>query len=147
VKAYKRLTEKVAKGEGGFTLIELLIVIIILGILAAVVAFNVSGFLGAGTEETAKTEAASLQTAIVAAMAACSVGTVEPGTDVTGDVSNVTLVLNATGNEGILGHYLQSQLQGTYSWGANGTLTAGTYSGGGKTCNLTDPAANIWTCT
>ena len=141
---------KFQKGQGGFTLIELLIVIIILGILAAVVAFNVGGFLGAGTEETAKTEAASLQTAIIAAMAACSVGTVTAQSNVTGDVSAIEVV-NASvadpDSDGLLGTYLQSQLQGTYSWSTNGTLTAGIYSGGGKTCTLTNPAANVWNCT
>jgi len=145
VKALKGLMAKVRKGEGGFTLIELLIVIIILGILAAVVAFNVGGFLGAGTEETAKTEAASLQTAIIAAMAACSVGSVNAGANVTGDTSNVTVV-SGHGGEGMLGTYLQSDLHGEYSWNTNATLTAGSYSGGGKTCTLTDASANTWNC-
>ena len=149
MKALRSLMKKVRKGEGGFTLIELLIVIIILGILAAVVAFNVGGFLGAGTEESAKTEAASLQTAIIAAMATCSVSTVNTVSVAHGSVANITLVDNATGDEGKLSHYLQSNLQGTYSWDSDGLIKAGaTYIGGGKTCTLLDPAAaNVWNCT
>jgi len=142
VKALRSLMKKVSKGEGGFTLIELLIVIIILGILAAVVAFNVGGFLGAGTEETAKTEFATMQTAIISCMAACSAGTVSTGTAVTGDVSNVTVVAGVTpASKGILGTYLQSTVHGYYTWGADGVITASCYDGGGKKCRY---SAGAW---
>jgi len=137
MKAFKGLTEKVYKGEGGFTLIELLIVIIILGILAAVVAFNVAGFLGAGTEETAKTEKASMQTAIISCMAACSVGEVVGASNATGTPSGAgwdTQVANATGDEGKLSNYLQSDLHGYYTWDTDGVIDNACYSGGGKKC-------------
>jgi prepilin-type N-terminal cleavage/methylation domain-containing protein len=57
------------RGEKGFTLIELLVVIAILGVIAAVVALNVSGFFGEGTLQAANTELHQAQTAIVSAMA------------------------------------------------------------------------------
>ena len=57
------------RGEKGFTLIELLVVIAILGIIAAVVALNISGFMGQGKEEAANTESHQVQTAVVAYMA------------------------------------------------------------------------------
>jgi type IV pilus assembly protein PilA len=72
------------RGEKGFTLIELLVVIAILGIIAAVVALNISGFMGQGKEEAANTEAHQVQTAVVAYMAAGgneTDGTVGPDTD------------------------------------------------------------------
>jgi len=65
------------RGEKGFTLIELLVVIAILGIIAAVVVLNITGFFGRGKEEAANTEAHQVQTAIVAYMAG-------PGSNVTG---------------------------------------------------------------
>ena len=52
--------------EGGFTLIELLIVIVILGILAAVVVFSVSGISDRGTLSACK---ADKQSVIVASEA------------------------------------------------------------------------------
>ena len=140
MKALRGLMKKVREGEGGFTLIELLIVIIILGILAAVVAFNVGGFLGAGTLETAKTQKASLETAIIAAMADYSAGsvTVDPNPiGSTGDsitlASGVTLTLGST--DVTLDTYLQGDIKGSWTFAANSTgiITAGVYSGGGKT--------------
>ncbi|PIX27163.1 MAG: type II secretion system protein, partial [Chloroflexi bacterium CG_4_8_14_3_um_filter_45_15] len=68
MKHIKSLMQKVGKGEGGFTLIELLIVIVILGIIAAVVVLNIGGFLGTGVKEAAYMEKDVVQTAVLAAM-------------------------------------------------------------------------------
>ena len=56
------------RGEKGFTLIELLIVVAILGVLAAVVIPNVGRFIGRGETESAATELANLQTAVISMM-------------------------------------------------------------------------------
>jgi prepilin-type N-terminal cleavage/methylation domain-containing protein len=50
-------------GEGGFTLIELLIVIVILGILAAVVVFAVGGITDKGTTSACKSDKKTVETA------------------------------------------------------------------------------------
>jgi prepilin-type N-terminal cleavage/methylation domain-containing protein len=63
------------RGEKGFTLIELLVVVAILGVIAAVVALNVSGFFGRGTVQAANTELHQVQTAIISAMADGESGT------------------------------------------------------------------------
>jgi prepilin-type N-terminal cleavage/methylation domain-containing protein len=61
----KRIREQLARGrdEEGFTLIELLIVVIILGILAAVVIFAVSGITDRGQTSACKTDTRTLRTA------------------------------------------------------------------------------------
>ena len=56
------------RGEKGFTLIELLIVVAILGVLAAVIIPNVGRFIGAGEEESQKTELSNIQTAVISMM-------------------------------------------------------------------------------
>ncbi|HWJ08752.1 MAG TPA: prepilin-type N-terminal cleavage/methylation domain-containing protein [Nocardioides sp.] len=55
--------------DRGFTLIELLIVIIILGILAAIVVFSVRGISDRGDESACKTEIRTVETAYEAAVA------------------------------------------------------------------------------
>jgi prepilin-type N-terminal cleavage/methylation domain-containing protein len=57
---------KSRKGEGGFTLIELLIVIVILGVLAAIVAFSVRGITDRGEVAACKAEVKTVATAIEA---------------------------------------------------------------------------------
>ena len=51
------------QSEEGFTLIELLIVIVILGILAAIVVFAVGGITDRGQTSACKTDKRTLQTA------------------------------------------------------------------------------------
>jgi len=65
---YRELQERRANGESedGFTLIELLIVIVVLGILAAIVIFSLTGVTGQSQVAACNTDAKSVQTAVQA---------------------------------------------------------------------------------
>lgn len=65
----RRLTDRLSaarREDRGFTLIELLIVIIILGVLAAIVVFSVRGITDKGDESACKIEYRTVNTAIEA---------------------------------------------------------------------------------
>jgi type II secretion system protein G len=61
----KRIKEA-RENESGFTLIELLIVIVILGVLAAIVVFSVSGITDRGKANACKADLATVTTAVEA---------------------------------------------------------------------------------
>ena len=64
----KWFLKRIQQDNKGFTLIEMLIVVAIIGALAAVVVPNVTGFIGRGEEEAARTELQTVQTAMDLAM-------------------------------------------------------------------------------
>jgi general secretion pathway protein G len=70
-----RKLQEARKDSKGFTLIELLIVIVILGILAAIVVFSVSGITDRGKASACKSDVATVTTAGEAYIAQTPAGT------------------------------------------------------------------------
>ncbi len=81
VATIKKLQAKRAAQEidGGFTLIELLIVIVVLGILAAVVVFSLGGVATSSALAACQSDGATYETAIAAATAQGSTAPVDAG--------------------------------------------------------------------
>lgn len=78
----RRLTDRLSaarRNDGGFTLIELLIVIIILGVLAAIVVFSVRGITDKGATAACKTSKATVATAYEAFVASQPNPSTAPG--------------------------------------------------------------------
>ena len=121
MKHIKSLMQKVGKGEGGFTLIELLIVIVILGIIAAVVVLNIGGFLGTGNRAAAYMEKDALQ---VAVMASASDGGCANCTATSNLNSSYTA---CAGAPAISKYFTGGTIKGTWVVGANCTIESGTY--------------------
>ena len=100
IATYRRLQKQRAAGEldEGFTLIELLIVIIVLGILAAVVVFSLGSVTGKSAVAACQADGATVNTAMAAFAAQ------NPGLAVSGGATGNLVTSGST----LGGPYLQS---------------------------------------
>jgi prepilin-type N-terminal cleavage/methylation domain-containing protein len=151
----KRFGKKFNYGEQGFTLIELLIVIVILGILAAVAIPQVTKFIGQGKVSAANTELGLVKTAVGAGMADAQVSSVTGATTSpnvavgpANDCVIATIVDGSNTANYYVGQYIQGStgtqvvdgnggtaattlpIVGTYAISDTGVVTGITYPGG-----------------
>jgi prepilin-type N-terminal cleavage/methylation domain-containing protein len=135
------------RGEKGFTLIELLVVIAILGVIAAVVALNVTGFFGRGTLQAANTELHQAQTAIVSAMADAETNAINGTAPYywAGEEDKV-VCFSANGTAFDASDYCYGPFRAKYTVDSEGAITSGnaTITGGWGTSIVWDTAYMNW---
>ena len=116
----KSLMRRMHAERAGFTLVELLIVIAILGVLAAAVLPNVTGLVGSGQTEAAKTELVTIQTAMDTMMAKESLSSV----NATSATANMTSF--PTGHALYPSYLRTAASKGTYSCSSTGLVAQAT---------------------
>ena len=130
ISTYQRLKRQRDAGEiNGFTLIELLIVIVVLGILAAVVIFALGGVTGKSAKAACQADGATLSTAISALKAQDPAATINS--------ANLEGTSTTTG-----GPYIQSWPNNPshYAFSLTGGVLSVTPTGG-KIATYTGPAS------
>jgi len=135
------------RGEKGFTLIELLVVIAILGVIAAVVALNVTGFFGRGTLQAANTELHQAQTAIVAAMADAETNAINGTAPYTwAGEAGVIVCISANGTPCDASVYCYGPFRAAYTIEDDGEIISGnaTIDGGWGDSIEWDPDYDNW---
>jgi general secretion pathway protein G len=130
---YRRLQQQRAAGEidEGFTLIELLIVIVVLGILAAVVVFSLGSVTGKSAIAACQADGATVATAIAAYQA--NNGSLPAATtDLTGTANGGPYLVSWPANTTHYKYYLSAL--GVLSVG-NAASSSGTTWTGAATCS------------